>query len=375
MRSEALQNWLNQFTSRSEILKNIRDLEKNNEELFEELLREGLTYEEVKSRYTDFSYYKGLKIPEGARALRAVEVYVGIMDFSDPSVMRLPGWHDGNTPSANLIDTSALFGALSKRIERPFLANKTIYSRSNCLIRYTGEALYQLDWDVLHALICFCRGQFNKRFEVRQIDILKMIGLSKAGYNYDLLKDSIVRLRKTDIYIESSSKSPAMSFSIGEVKSLPKGKRRRIDTFSLILEATILDNNVLALTLDARLKFLFGNNEYGLIDWEKRNKLKNNDIAKKIQCLISGQKTNMQRHRMEKLYQLMGLTSSFKEFTRLLKHACEVLLAAGVIKAYAIPAAPRGAGQDRIITIWTTEIPTPEELQAVGRVAAYACGE
>jgi hypothetical protein len=108
----------------------------------------------------------------------------------------------------------------------------------------------------------------------------------------------------------------------------------------------------LTFVIDSRIARLFSNSEYGLVDLEKRKLLRSNELAKKIQSLISGQMSNCQHHRMEKLLALTGLQSDMAHFTAHVLKAVQVLVSAGIITAYWMSRPPNGQAKDKILVIW-----------------------
>lgn len=118
----------------------------------------------------------------------------------------------------------------------------------------------------------------------------------------------------------------------------------------------------LTFVLDSKLIKLFGNSEYGLIDWEKRRQLKHNDLAKKLQNLFSGQKDNLLKHQVATIKERSGLTADMKGFTLSLVRALNLLCEKDVIKAYWISKPKRGFAESKMLYVWWREIPPQHEI-------------
>ena len=279
----------------------------------------------------------------------ALRSFCKLPQFRGSVALDLPGWNDGNTPTSNIVSNSGLFGVQTSQNsgeKRPYLRNAQIACRANVAIKYKGEKLYQFDWDVWHHLICISRNSFGVPHSIDCRELLRRMGLTGTGPNIASLKQTIVRLRAAYIYVEYNSKSGKNNFKIGSVsvKDFQAG-------LNLVADHVWLDRHI-SFILDYRLCRLFGNREYGLVDWEKRKKLKRNDLAKWLQNYYSSQSSNQQFDRVDRLKLLTGLTSSIKDFTRLLENALNLLLQHEVIRAYWISKPKRGCLEERSICIW-----------------------
>ena len=118
----------------------------------------------------------------------------------------------------------------------------------------------------------------------------------------------------------------------------------------------------LTFVLDSKLIKLFGNSEYGLIDWEKRRQLKHNDLAKKLQSMFSGQRDNLLKYQVSIIKDRSGLSSEMKSFTMKLIKALNLLCEKDVIKAYWISKPKRGFAETKMLYVWWREIPPQHEI-------------
>lgn len=372
-RSAELAAWIESCSTAKELSSQIELLAP---ELKNELLTEALQHYEIAEEYErgEVSFSKNFRTHTALRA------YCRLPDIRNSVHLDLPGWNSGNTPSVNVIDTSALFGVFSsgRAAKRRMLNRETIFARSNARICYTGEELFQSDWDVLHMLLCMSDGTFNKRICVRPIDVMKRLQMPPSGFNYDLLMTTMVRLRHAALDIEVFDQDGKKRFAVGrpDVKG-GWSKKAVITSVNLIKDLIWIRGNDIYFELDSRLMRLIGNNEYGLIDWETRLNINKNELAKKLQCLFSGQKQNRQFHNIEKLRQLCGLESPMKTFIMLLTKALNELMRVGAIQAYWISRMERGHPEKRVLAIWKTSFPSESEPvpDFEGRPGKLVCGQ
>ena len=344
MRSPELQQWIKSKPTAEIASDTIDELPPV---LRKELLQEALNECEINQTY-ETARHLG-KDSQKWREDMALRSFCKLPQFRGSVALDLPGWNDGNTPTSNIVSNSGLFGVQTSQNsgeKRPYLRNAQIACRANVAIKYKGEKLYQFDWDVWHQLICISRNNLGVPHSVDCRELLRRMGLTGTGPNIASLKQTIVRLRAAYIYVEYNSKSGKNTFKIGStsVKDFQAG-------LNLVADHIWLDGHI-SFTLDYRLCRLFGNREYGLVDWEKRKKLKRNDLAKWLQNYYSSQSSNQQFDRVDRLKLLTGLTSSIKDFTRLLENALNLLLQHEVIRAYWISKPKRGCLEERSICIW-----------------------
>ena len=78
---------------------------------------------------------------------------------------------------------------------------------------------------------------------------------------------------------------------VGRKMAALSPSQRNYKTMRLIQNYSWFRGLEISFELDPHIRSLVGHNEYGLIDWESRKKLQENDLAKKLQALFSGTKT------------------------------------------------------------------------------------
>ena len=368
LRSPALQTWI-MGKSHEEMQDQVAGLPKP---LYKELLREALYDDRIQAVYENNAF-----LPVATRELMALKRYVMLPEIYVTVSMHLPGMNEGNVPSSNLIDTSSLFLVQSKKnSSRDFLINYTVCSRKNTTIIYTGERLYQGDWNVLHVLIDISKHAFNRFHTVRPKQILDKLGLSDGGGNYDTLLQSLVRLSQASMHVEHYNATGAKDMSLG-APPMGAGRSRKINVTVLHLIQSMVwkRGDVLTFSLDSRLVRLFANSEYGLVDWNKRCQIRHNELAQKLQCLFSGQKANQQFHNVEKLRKLAGIGADVPQFTRHLRKALNELVAAEIIHSYWLSQPKRGeTSSKRVVCIWKKSPPSPRE-PIPGNRGAYVSNE
>lgn len=352
MRSKELQNWIDAQGTPEGVYEAVKEL---SDKLRDELLHEALSIESIAQK---FDKDNGLD-PE-TKEIAALKAYCSFPEVMGPVSMELAGWHEGNVPSSNIIDSSALFKAIPPKQygkKRPFHRQEVIASRSTVYIDYTGEELCQFDWDVLHYLIWCSRGAFNAPHSITPIKMIKTLGLPICGQSYDQIFASVVRLFEGAIYVQNTPKSGSNNFVIGR-----RTARGQVMGVRLISDYTWDQGRDLTFTLDSKLIKLFGNSEYGLIDWEKRRQLKHNDLAKKLQNMFSGQKDNLLKHQVATIKERSGLTADMKGFTLSLVRSLNLLCEKDVIKAYWISKPKRGFAESKVLYVWWREIPPQCEI-------------
>lgn len=368
MRSPELNEWINGLSKNpDEIKQRVLGMPKK---LKVELLEEAFLRSPKLKQSMDSS---DDVVPASVREIDALLQYCKTPEiFKDNLELTLDGWNSGNVPSSNIIDTSSLFAVLtpSSEKERPYFRKEILFARQNTTIVYTGELLFQFDWDVFHALICLSHGRFDTVTSVQPTEILELLGLTRCGPVYDLLEASLDRLSKAFISITRvypDNKHPTMKIGVpGQ-----SGRKDR-DNLTLIDHYSWRRGFVIRYSLDARLTMLFGNLEYGLIDWKTRNLIGKNEMAKKLQCLFAGQKANQQFHKVAKIRELCRLSADMAEFTRLLEKALRILLEIGAIKAFWIEKPKRGESEKKLLCVWKDNCPSKAGQNPDGRRGKYS---
>lgn len=337
-RPQKLDDWLKEQGSPEAAEAN---LAKMPEALKKAFFLEALDVEEIKASYEK---QNGV-LDKKTRMHIAMSTYCRRKECWGGVTFDLLGWDkETNVPSSNLLAYSSLFGIVDRKSDRPMFERKCLFSRNGTKLFYTGAALYQLDWDVLHALINLSGGTLNEAVIIKVPDVLRLLRWSRSGANLKLLKETIERLGTASLIVENDTKNN--EFSLG-----------KFCVFHLLKECQGIDHDV-KIVIDERVIKLFGNNEYGLIDLEERSRLKKNDFAKKLQTLFANQMSNQQFHRFESLRKLANLTSDLKEFNRQICRALNLMIETKVIYSYWISTPKKGMADQKMLCIWKKEAPT-----------------
>lgn len=280
--------------------------------------------------------------------------------------LELPGLRDDTLPSSNWLENTALFGvAPMKRTKgeaqrRPYLREKVIFGRQGSYVQYTGEQLYQFDWDVLHYLIRESKDNFDQWITLTPASILESLGLTKAGKNYQQLLKSLKRLSECSLYVQVSSEN--FSLEIGD-RDFTAGSLHLINEFYW---TRTQKKDTLHVKISGSIARLFEGYRYGLVDLNIRKMLRGNDLAKKLQCLISTQKASRQIHTLRKLQNITGLDEKLYTFSWSLSQALNKLLEVKCITAYWVSKPKRGEADERRYVLWkdgeaSMDLPIPLE--------------
>lgn len=359
MRSAELQIWIDSKKSPEGVHQALSELTGN---LRKEFLQEALNDPDICQRFESWpDEGKDTNTRKWHEDL-AMDAYCKTPALMGGVPLVLLGETDRLIPAANIMSSSGIFvcaTTYNSGDKRPHYWKKKIFSRSTVNITYTGYQLYQFDWDVLHLLIKYSESGFNQYQYVSGRELLRRMGLSVGGRTMNDLKDSILRLRSSLLCIENNPRTGSNTYHVGSRKT-----HDYQTAFSLVSDFEFLDGEIKYM-LDARFVRLFGNSEYGLIDWDKRVKLRKNELAKQIQVFISDQKANMIFRKVEHLRMISGLNSDMAQFSRLVRNALEELLKVEVIRAYWMSKPKRGNATEKSICVWVNEAPVAEDVPKI----------
>ena len=292
-----------------------------------------------------------------------IRAYLDQPGIVKPASLNLPGLREGFLPTSNWLENTALFGVApmkrrkNEKFKRNLLQDATIFSREGAIVQYSGEQLYQFDWDVLHYLILKSCDEFDKWFYLTPSEILENIGLAKNQSAYGRLMDSLKRLSQSSLFI--AIETEGMSLTLGkEVGNCAATVLHLIRDFVWQKD---LKSESMKVVIDSRMTQLFDHNMWGQVNQEQRKALRGNDLAKKLQCLFSTQQANKQIHRFSRLQTITGLTENIYFFSRSLGQSLDNLVDVGCISAYWISKPKRGKQADKRLIIWKTGEASPNE--------------
>lgn len=256
-----------------------------------------------------------------------------------PKQMFLPGFDIGAMP--NHLNRSSLIAPIA-RGKRKTHSQTVMVTRSDCVLEYSGQQLDEADGDLIMALIAFARPYaLGTSVPLNRKELLRKIkpgGIGKTQYEW--LHSAIKRLREGVIFLEARKPDGSTRYKIGHMHS-----------FSIVKE---LDYNeeteVYTYMMDPRWMQLFGNREYGLIDFEKRLQIgRNQDMAKTLQRLVATSSDTVQRYALDWLKAKMEYASPMRKFREALAAACAELKRLEIITAHKIEDSTKGKPQ---LALW-----------------------
>lgn len=256
-----------------------------------------------------------------------------------PKQMFLPGFDIGAMP--NHLNRSSLIAPIA-RGKRKTHSQTVMVTRSDCVLEYSGQQLDEADGDLIMALIAFARPYaLGTSVPLNRKELLRKIKPGGIGRTqYEWLHSAIKRLREGVIFLEARKPDGSTRYKIGHMHS-----------FSIVKE---LDYNeeteVYTYMMDPRWMQLFGNREYGLIDFEKRLQIgRNQDMAKTLQRLVATSSDTVQRYALDWLKAKMEYASPMRKFREALAAACAELKRLEIITAHKIEDSTKGKPQ---LALW-----------------------
>ena len=256
-----------------------------------------------------------------------------------PKQMFLPGFDIGAMP--NHLNRSSLIAPIA-RGKRKTHSQTVMVTRSDCVLEYSGQQLDEADGDLIMALIAFARPYaLGTSVPLNRKELLRKIKPGGIGRTqYEWLHSAIKRLREGVIFLEARKPDGSTRYKIGHMHS-----------FSIVKE---LDYNEetedYTYMMDPRWMQLFGNREYGLIDFEKRLQIgRNQDMAKTLQRLVATSSDAVQRYALDWLKAKMEYASPMRKFREALAAACAELKRLEIITAHKIEDSTNGKPQ---LALW-----------------------
>lgn len=227
----------------------------------------------------------------------------------------LPAWPDEMRAMPNHLTRCSLFAAIRPG-RRKMMDKVKLASRNDVTLFFTGKKLDQADADVwMQALQLAKHGLLEDRVYINRAEFLRLIGRNGYGRWYDWLHESLRRLSVAFVDIET--KRYKMGFNL-------------INDYGL-------DNETgeYWLTINAKARSLFSGQEYGLIDWNIRKRIRRGQhLAKWLQNYIISHEVGKQHTIDIKLLKAWsGADGRLRDFrNRALPNAFTELEKLGVIK-------------------------------------------
>ncbi len=236
-------------------------------------------------------------------------------DNPDKEKLSLDAWPEAVRGVPNVALRSALFGVSNTR--KVYQKRTVIASVEGYEIRFLGTSFNQTDLDVWEMLLHLARLEpLGTKVEFTAHSLLKELGRSTGGKDHEQLKEELARLGSgwTEITDTKAKKTFAGNFISSFVRD--DETERYIITFN-----------------SATLKLY--ESGYTLIDWDQRQALGKNNLAKWLQGFYFSH-AKPYPYKVETIYRLCGSVAELKEFRRMLRIALAQLVKVGAIEGWSI---------------------------------------
>lgn len=251
----------------------------------------------------------------------------------------LPGFDIGAMP--NHLNRSSLIAPVA-RGKRKAHSQTVMISRADCVLEYSGQQLDEADGDLIMALIYFAQPQpLGTLVPLKRKELLRKIKPGAIGSTqYEWLHNSIKRLREGVLFLEARKPDGSTRYKIGHMQS-----------FSIVKELDYHEETeVYTYMMDPRWVQMFGNQEYGLIDFNKRLQIgRGQDMAKTLQRLVATSSNPVQRYSLEWLKPKMEYCGRMRDFKDSIARATRELERLEIIASGKIEISTKGREQ---LTVW-----------------------
>ncbi|MFM0480744.1 plasmid replication initiator TrfA [Paraburkholderia strydomiana] len=261
-------------------------------------------------------------------------------DASKPEQLFLPGMDEFMRAMPNHIARSSLFAPVArgrKRIHK----DTVLVSRADAVIKFWGEQLDEAQADVwMQAMHEASRRPLGEPVIIKRADFLRSIGRQTGNYEYKWLNRTMQTLTFAMLVIEVHTKEGKSKLSVGKNRALH------------MIEGFDFDDKAEAyiLRVDPRWRFMFGNREFALIDWDKRLRIgPRQDMAKALQRLIATSDDTVQKNALDWLKSKLEYTGRIRDFVDALHRAMRELERLEIIAAGRIEISTKGRPQ----AVWT----------------------
>ena len=226
-----------------------------------------------------------------------------------PSQLFLPGFDIGAFP--NHLNRSSFIAPIA-RGRRKFHRQAEMVTRKDCVLEYTGEQLDEADGDLIMALIAFAQPYaLGTPVPLNRKELLRKIKPGVIGSTqYTWLYRSMKRLREGTLFLEARKPDGSTRYTVGKMESFN------------VLKDLDYEGEMYTYILDPRWVVLFGNQEYSLIDLDKRMQIPRGlDMAKTLQRLLATSSDPVQRYGLDGLKAQMDYTGRMRDFRDALSKA------------------------------------------------------
>lgn len=256
-----------------------------------------------------------------------------------PNQMNLPGFDIGAMP--NHLNRSSLIAPIAKG-KRKVHTQTVMVTRSDCVLEYSGQQLDEADGDLIMALIYFAQPQpLGTPVPLNRKALLRKIKPGVIGSTqYEWLHKSMKRLREGVLFLEARKPDGSTRYKIGHMQS-----------FSIVKELDYNeDTEIYTYMMDPRWVKMFGNREYGLLDFDKRLLIgRGQDMAKTLQRLVITSSDPVQRYALDWLKAKMEYGGRVRDFRDSIDRAVKELERLEIISKGRIESSTKGKEQ---LTMW-----------------------
>ena len=256
-----------------------------------------------------------------------------------PRQMFLPGMDEFMRAMPNHIARSSLFAPVA-RGRRKLHDGTILQSRGDAEIRFSGKQLDEAQADVwMQAMKEAQRQPLGEAVTINRAEFLREIGREKSGQAYKWLHRTMQDLAFAMLVIEVQA-ADKPKLAIGKTNAL-----HLIDGFDYDDET-----ETYTLRIDPRWRGMYGNQEFALIDWEKRMQFgRHQNMAKALQRLAATSSDKLQRFALDWLKSKLEYTGRQRDFEDALQHAMAELERLAIISGGKIEKNTKG----KLQTVWT----------------------
>jgi hypothetical protein len=178
-------------------------------------------------------------------------------------------------PVSNVTLRAALFAAIQGE-DRQLFNDVVLASQDGIKIIFSGEQLNQDDHDVFMQLVAMAiHKPLGEEVEISASSILSELGRGKGGKDHSQLREEINRLVKATINIKCNGIDFIGHLINDAFQDEKEPQNKRHWNYQL----------------NPRVAALFSQNQYTIVDWEQRLKLKRKDLARWLMLYYSSHAT------------------------------------------------------------------------------------
>lgn len=234
-----------------------------------------------------------------------------VVQIGSSSPQQMGFWPDAVRGVPNVALRGALF-SINQQTREIWSKRKELATVDGYQIIFKGERLNQYDLNLWEMLLHISRQQpYGKHIEFVASDLLKALGRTTSGNDYDDLKEDIARLRACSVEIVVNGEN---TFGGGLIQNFYREEA----------------SHRYVIVFDEGIKRLF---DTGIthVDWGQRMKLKSNSIAQWLHGFYSTHASPL-KYKVQTIKELCGSTTGrLTDFRVALRRALEKLKEVGAI--------------------------------------------